>query len=136
LAKEFDVAMQAVARPPAVLVFRYWLPVFAYLGVVQILGAQPDLQVPMLFPNVDKVVHVLEYLGLGVLLARACRASIKLPVPIGTALFAVGVGLCIGAADEFIQSFVPGRMSSVNDLLADATGLLIAQCVYLLVVRE
>ena len=123
-------------RPPAVLVARYWLPVFGYMGLVQFLGAQPDLAVPMLFPNVDKVVHVLEYLVLGVLLARACRASFKLPVPIGTALFAVGVGLCIGASDEFVQSFVPGRMSSVNDLLADATGLLIAQFVFLLVVRD
>ena len=130
------MAMQAVARLPAVLVFRYWLPVFAYLGVVQILGAQPDLQVPMLFPNVDKVVHVLEYLGLGVLLARAIRASVRPPVPIRTALLAVGVGLGMGAADEFIQSFVPNRMSSLNDLLADMTGLLIAQFVYLLVVRE
>lgn len=123
-------------HPPAVLVVRYWLPVFGYLGIVQFLGSQQDLQVPMLFPNVDKVVHVLEYLGIGVLLARACRASYALPVPIGTALFAVGVGLCIGATDEFVQSFVPGRMSSVNDLLADATGLLIAQFVFLLVVRE
>ena len=123
-------------RPPAVLVARYWLPVFGYMGLVQFLGAQPDLAVPMLFPNVDKVVHVLEYLVLGVLLARACRASFRVPVPIGTALFAVGVGLCIGAADEILQSFVPNRMSSVNDLLADATGLLIAQFVYLLVVRE
>jgi VanZ family protein len=130
------VAMQAVARPPAVLVFRYWLPVFVYLALVQVLGAQPDLHVPLLFPNIDKVIHLLEYLGLGVLLARAWRASFRLPVPIKTALLAVGVGLCLGAADEFIQSFVPGRMSSVNDLLADATGLLVAQFIYLLVVRE
>jgi VanZ family protein len=119
-----------------VLLARYWLPVFVYLGAVQLLGAQPDLQVPMLFANVDKVVHVLEYLGLGVLLARAIRGTLKVPVPIRTALLAVGVGLCLGAADEFIQSFTPGRMSSVNDLLADGTGLLFAQFIYLLVVRE
>ena len=130
------MAQRAHPRPPAVLVFRYWLPVFVYLGVVQILGAQPDLHVPMLFPNVDKVVHVLEYLGLGVLLARAIRATFKVPVPIRTALLAVGGGLCLGAADEFVQSFTPGRMSSVNDLLADGTGLLFAQFIYLLVVRE
>lgn len=127
---------RTVSHPPAVLIARYWLPVVVYLGVVQFLGAQPDLQVPMLFPNVDKVVHVLEYLGLGVLLARAIRASVRIPVPIGTALLAVGVGLGMGVADEFIQSFMPGRMSSMNDLLADATGLLIAQFIYLLVVRE
>ena len=130
------MAERPAARPPIELLTRYWLPVFVYLGVVQFLGAQPDLQVPMLFPNVDKVVHVLEYLGIGVLLARAIRATFRVPVPIRTALMAVGVGLCMGAADEFIQSFVPGRMSSVNDLLADGTGLLLAQFIYLLVVRE
>jgi VanZ family protein len=90
----------------------------------------------MLFPNVDKVVHVLEYLGLGVLLARAFRASLGAPPPIRTAMLAVGAGLGMGVADEIVQSFVPGRMSSVNDLLADATGLLFAQVAYLLVVRE
>ncbi|MGH7731319.1 MAG: VanZ family protein [Candidatus Eiseniibacteriota bacterium] len=118
------------------LLARYWLPVLAYLGLIQFLGAQPELQVPMLFPNVDKVVHVLEYLVLGVLLARAFRATLGVAVPIRTALTAVGVGLTIGAADEIVQSFVPGRMTSLNDLLADATGLLIAQFAYLLVMRE
>jgi VanZ family protein len=124
-----------MARPPAVLVMRYWLPVLAYLGAVQLLGAQPDFQVPMLFANADKAVHVVEYLILGLLLVRAIRATFRAPAPLITALAAVAAGLCVGAADEFIQSFVPGRMSSVNDLLADATGLLLAQFGYLLVVR-
>ena len=130
------MAMRAVARPPAELLMRYWLPVVVYLGLVQFIGMQPDLQVPMLFPDADKAVHVLEYLGVGVLLARAIRASVRAPVPIRTALLAVGLGLGMGAADEFIQSFVPSRMSSVNDLLADGTGLLLAQFIYLLAVRE
>ena len=42
----------------------------------------------------------------------------------------------MGVADEVIQSFTPGRMSSVNDLLADFTGLLFAQVAYLLVIRD
>ena len=125
-----------VPRPPAVIFLRYWLPVAVYLGMVQFLGSQPDLQVPSLFPNVDKVVHVLEYLGLGVLLARALRASFRTAAPLRTSLMAVGIGLAMGAADETLQAFVPNRMSSVNDLLADATGLLFAQFAYLIVVRE
>ena len=130
------MATTTLSRSPATLVMRYWLPVFLYLGMVQLLGAQPDLQVPVLFPNVDKVVHLLEYLGLGVLLARALRASFRTPAPLRTSLMAVGIGVAMGAADELLQAFVPGRMSSVNDLLADATGLLVAQFVFLLVVRE
>ncbi len=130
------MATRAMPRPRGELVVRFWLPVFVYLGVVQLLGAQPDLQVPMLFPNADKVVHVLEYLGLGALLARAVRASSAAPAPLRTALIAVGLGLAMGFADEFVQSFVPGRMSSRNDLIADATGLVLAQVLSLLVVRE
>lgn len=130
------MAERALRKPPAELLSRYWLPVVVYLGTVQFLGAQPDLQVPMLFPNVDKVVHVLEYGGLGVFLARAIRASARVPVPIRTALIAVGVGVGMGVMDEYLQSFVPGRISSMNDLLADLTGLLIAQFTFLLVVRE
>jgi len=114
---------------------RFWLPVLGYLAVVQVLGAMPNLSVPMVFPNADKVVHMIEYLGLGVLLARAFRASRPGLVPIQIVLFAVGLGLCMGVADEFIQSFLPGRMSSLNDLLADATGLLFGQFAFLLVVR-
>ena len=130
------MTQRAMTPPPAELVRRYWLPVVVYLAVVQVLGAQPNLTVPMLFPNVDKVVHLLEYGGLGVLLARALRASLGAPAPIRTALLAVGMGLCMGVADEVIQSFVPGRMSSANDLLADFTGLLFAQVGYLLVIRD
>jgi VanZ family protein len=110
--------------------------VLGYLGLVQLLGSRPDFQVPPLFPNVDKAIHVLEYLVLGFLLARAIRASRRNPVPLWTASVAVALGLGVGVADEFVQSFVPGRMSSVNDVMADAAGLLIAQILFLLVVRE
>ena len=130
------MAERALRKPPAELLSRYWLPVLVYLGTIQFLGSQPDLQVPMLFPNVDKVVHVFEYLGLGVFLARAIRASVRVPVPVRTALIAVGVGVGMGITDEFLQSFVPGRMSSMNDLIADLTGLLLAQFIFLLVVRD
>ena len=125
-----------VARRRLEMFLRYWLPVFAYLGLVQFLGSRPELLVPQLFPNVDKLVHVIEYLVLGLLLARACRASFGVAVPLRTALIAVVLGVCVGASDEFVQSFVPGRQSSVNDLLADATGLLFAQVFYLFAIRE
>lgn len=122
--------------PPDVLVRRYWLPVVVYLAVIQVLGAQQNLQVPMIIFNADKAVHILEYGTLGALLARAWRATIGATSPLRTAMLAAGIGVAVGMADEFIQKFVPGRTSSVNDLLADATGLLLAQFVFLLVVRD
>ena len=115
---------------------RYWLPVIVYFAAVQFVGAQPDVQVPMIFPNADKLVHVFEYGTLGFLLVRAIRASQVVPLPLASALIAVALGICVGASDEFVQAFVPNRTSSVNDLIADATGLLFAQVLYLFLVRE
>lgn len=134
--EEIGLADRRVVRRRLDVFVRYWLPVLGYLALVQFVGARPDFQVPPLFPNVDKLVHVIEYLILGVLLVRAVRGGLTGPLPLQAALIAVGLGLCVGASDEFVQSFVPNRMSSVNDLLADATGLLFAQVLYLFVVRE
>lgn len=115
---------------------RYWLPAVLYLGTIQLVSLRPDFQVPMLFPNVDKVIHVFEYLGLGILLVRALRASVPGRTPLFFSAGAVGLGLVVGAADEIVQRWTPGRISSLNDLLADVTGLLFAQVIYLLVVRD
>jgi VanZ family protein len=130
------LAERPVARPPAALLTRYWLPVFAYLVAIQVVTMQPDFHVPPLLPNMDKLIHVLEYLGLGVLLARAFRASLPARAPLALAMAAVVLGTLVGALDELVQRFTPGRMSSVNDLLADATGLLFAQLLFLFVARE
>ena len=130
------MAERPAARPPAVLLTRYWLPVVAYLALIQVASAQPDLQLPPLFPNIDKLVHVLEYLGLGVLLARAFRASLPDRAPALAAGVTITLGVILGASDEVFQRFTPGRMSSLNDVLADATGLLFAQLIFLFVARE
>ena len=127
---------RALRPPPDVLVGRYWLPVVAYLAIIQVLGSQKDLQVPMIIPNADKAVHTIEYGMLGFLLARALRATIGSFEPLRTAIWAWAIGVGVGTADEFIQKFVPGRTSSVNDLLADSTGILLAQFVFLLFHRD
>ena len=130
------MAERPAAQPPVTVFARYWLPVLMYIGVILIVSAQQNLQPPIQFHNADKFYHLLEYLGLGVLLARACRASLTGTAPFGWMWRALGLGLLVGTADEIFQSYVPGRTSSVYDLLADATGLLLAQIVALLVVRE
>jgi len=134
--EEQGLPERALRPPPDVLVGRYWLPVVVYLAIIQFLGSQQSFQVPMIIPNADKAVHTLEYGTLGFLLARALRATIGGFEPLRTALLAWGIGVGVGLADEIVQKFVPGRTSSVNDLLADATGLVIAQFVFLLFHRN
>ena len=114
----------------------YWLPVLLYLTVIVTLSAQPYLTPPLEFPNSDKVMHVLEYFGLGVLVVRALRATMRIQVPLVAALLALAFGIVVGTGDEYFQSFVPGRTSSAFDLLADTAGTLLAQLVYLAFARD
>jgi VanZ family protein len=115
---------------------RYWLPVLAYVSLIFILSAQPHLQPPLRFQNSDKVMHLLEYGVLGLLFARALRASFPGRGWVFTSMLALGIGLGVGAGDEYFQSFVPGRESTVFDWLADGTGLTFAQLAYLALARD
>ncbi len=115
---------------------RYWLPVLGYVTIILTLSAQQHLKPPFRFPNADKVCHLFEYLGLGLLLARALRATMRVRVPLFAAMMAMGIGMAVGASDEIFQSFVPGRDSSVFDWMADSTGILIAQLIYLFFARD
>ena len=127
-------------RPPErrffTLFTRYWLPVLLYVTMVIAISAQPYLVPPMEFRYEDKLIHVLEYFGLGVLIARALRATMRLHLPLAAALIALSLGIVVGTGDEYLQSFVPGRQSSAFDLLADTVGLALAQLVYLAFTRE
>jgi VanZ family protein len=66
----------------------------------------------------DKVEHLIEYAAGGFLAAGAFGRSLRLRPWIAGVLF----GVLWGISDEFHQSFVPGRDSSVWDLAADAVG--------------
>ena len=127
-------------RPPErrffVLFTLYWLPVLLYVTVMLVLSARPYLKPPVEFPNSDKLMHVLEYFGLGVVFARALRATMRIHLPLVAALGALAFGIVVGTAEEYMQSFVPGRVSSPFDLLADTVGLALAQIVYLAFTRE
>ena len=129
-----------MAEPPAAQAFPrftwYWLPVLMYVGVILVISAQPNLHPPTQFQYSDKFYHVLEYFGLGVLLARALRAGRPAVVRSRTVMMAMALGVIVGVGDEIFQSFVPGRLSDVFDVLADATGVLLAQLVFHLAVHE
>ena len=118
------------------LVLTRWLPLLAYVALVFILSAQPNLSVPGTFRYRDKVMHLLEYGPLGFLLARALRATLRVPMPVVAAIMAVALGILVGATDETIQRFTPGRESSIYDVAADTVGLTIAQFIYLAATRE
>jgi VanZ family protein len=100
-----------------------WGPVVGYCALIFLVSAQSDLSLPT-FPSSDsdKVAHVLEYGVLGILWARAVKAS----WPHWTFLLVLAsIGLftgLYGVMDEWHQLYVPGRFSDWHDALADLCG--------------
>lgn len=115
---------------------RYWLPVLVYVTAIVVVSAQPGLRPPGDFTDIDKVAHVVEYFGLGYLLARAWAATLPPGRVMLPALLALATGVGIGAGDELFQRLIPNRDSSVYDLLADTIGILIAQIAFLFARRD
>jgi VanZ family protein len=109
------------------LLFRYWLPLVAYVAVIFSLSAQPYLRPPLHFQNSDKVMHLFEYGVLGALLFRVVRAQGWGRRRDVAAFIVLLGGMAIGAADERFQAFIPGRSSDVMDWLVDSLGVGLAQ---------
>jgi len=124
------MARQLPERRFSTRLARFWLPVLLYLGVIFTLSAQPHLRAPIEFVNSDKLYHLAEYGGLGLLLARALRSTSAAPRRLRLALVAIGLGIVVGASDEWFQSTVPGRESTVYDAVADTLGVALAQWLY------
>jgi len=126
---------------------KYWLPLLIWLGVifvdstdlmsvehtsrfiVPILlwlkpGMAPETIQSILFA-VRKCAHMAEYAILALLLWRALRSGSALRAKISMLFGAVLLGCAVVAAsDEFHQSFVKSRTSSVRDVLLDIAGAL------------
>lgn len=109
---------------------RYWVPALFYVTLIFVVSAQPRLHVPFSFSNADKLMHTMEYSGLGILLGRAWGGMLRPSRPLVIALAAICCGIVIGTLDELFQSTVPGRVCSPYDLAADTFGLVIGQLVY------
>ncbi len=105
----------------AVIFRRGFLILVSFLVVY--LSHQPSLKPPLeLFPHQDKLFHMIEFGGLG--LALVLNRDIFGTKHPRTAMLFSGVAWAV--LDEFHQSFVPGRDSSLQDVAADAAGLVIA----------
>lgn len=96
--------------------------VFVALLIVY-LSHQPSLKPPVeWFPGQDKVFHLVEFGGLGLALVLNADLFGKKH----RKLRMVFSGVIWAAMDEFHQSFVPGRDSSLQDVFADTAGLFLA----------
>jgi hypothetical protein len=102
------------------------LTLFIYSSLIFYLSSQSDPApaiTPFLdIPHVDKFFHATEYGVLGLLWFRVLR-KVDFHNP-NTVVPVISILICLVYAvlDEFLQQFVPNRMSSVGDLAADGIG--------------
>ena len=97
-----------------------WLPPIAYMALIYYLSSQSD-PVPQVTSVVwDKLLHLVEYGGLAVLLARAMLGE-GLTAGV-TLVAAILLTSAYGATDEAHQSRVPQRQADVRDWIVDSIG--------------
>ena len=101
-----------------------WGPAVVYMAVIFTLSAQSKLPAAPGILGWDKLQHLIAYAVMGLLLFRA--AILRPLTRLGPYLMTLIIGALHGAADEYHQSFVPGRNMSAHDWAADVLGLVLA----------
>ncbi|MBN1585979.1 MAG: VanZ family protein [Candidatus Omnitrophica bacterium] len=100
----------------------YWIPVYCFAGAITALSSIPGSADLSAFPQSDKLIHILEYIPLGMAASWACfRSRPKTPWSI---IIAVAVAGCLafGIIDEFRQLGVLGREADPVDVGFDVIG--------------
>jgi hypothetical protein len=105
-------------------------PLLGYLGLICVLSHQEGgtVHVP---GGYDKVVHVAEYVPVGVLALRwwVDRGRTRSGSAAGLALIVL-LGALFALSDEAHQGFVPGRRADWRDVVADTLGVAIGGLAY------
>ena len=96
----------------------------AYGAGVYYLSSQSVTPVAGRLP--DYIVHVLEYVGLTLLVVRALNGGFITPITQLTQFTAVALAVIYAISDEIHQLHVPRRTASLKDVLSDTLGAVLA----------
>ena len=91
-----------------------------WVAITFVVSHQPVVVIPFGAP--DYVAHAINYAVLGVLLVWALAGGQWRAITGSVIAAAVLLAVVFGIADEFHQSFIPGREATVKDVIADAVG--------------
>ena len=105
---------------PAVRALWNWGPAVIWMAATFAVSHQSRVEIPFGAP--DYIGHGVSYAVLGGLLMRALAGGTLRGMRTGLILPAVLIAAVYGVSDEFHQSFIPGRMASVSDIVADTIG--------------
>jgi VanZ family protein len=131
---------------------KYWLPIVIWLimifiGSTDLMSAQHTSRIigpilrwlhPGISPSrieqvqfvIRKTAHLSEYAVLSLLIFRALANMIQSGRFAGAASITLLISSAFAASDEFHQSFVPSRTSSVRDVVIDITGAIFGMTIY------
>lgn len=106
------------------------IPMFLVMGTLYFLSDQPGdtLYLPQVV-GIDKLAHAVAYGVLAATIIFALGGENKERFW-GVVIFTPLACLIYGISDEFHQFFVPGRMPSSADILADVCGSLIVSLLW------
>ena len=89
-----------------------------YMALILTLSSLPAQTLPKTWLlNWDKLIHLIQYFILGVLAMKSLKK-----INFNSVILVIIFGMLFGSIDEFLQSFISGRFSSVLDVLADTIG--------------
>ena len=109
-----------------------WTILGIYCALIFFVSSIPGTEISA--PVDDRISHTVVFMGLGVLLLAAFASVIRQwSRPAITGVLASGI--VYGALDEWHQSFVPYRDSSMKDLLFDTIGVILAIVVVRVMLR-
>jgi VanZ family protein len=111
----------------------YWLPFLTYAALILALSSQSHLPGQEKVP--DKVAHFCEYGFFALLFSRALTSGVLFSISGRQLLGVIAAGGIYAATDEFYQSFIPHRTSSIYDWLADMAGIC-GMITFLVVLRK
>ena len=100
-----------------------WLPPLAWMALIFVLSAQPDLPGapgPWLDTLLKKTGHALSYGLLAWLYWRALRQRFQATATLR--VVSAGLAVAYALSDEYHQTFVPGRNGRLSDVVVDGVG--------------
>ena len=106
------------------------LPTVGYMLLIFGVSSVPSRDLPALID--DRVLHFAEYFVLGVLMVFSVTAWMRRGA-MGVSWF---LASAYAATDEWHQSFVAGRDSSLKDIAFDLLGITVALSVLILLLRQ
>lgn len=115
----------------ALLTYGTWFPIGRWTWEIGGIDAFLQMAVSQRAPLSDLVINVLVYVPVGALLTTAIRAK-----PLFGAISSAFVGLALSAVLEFGQTYLPGRVTSLLDIILNTTGALVGALLVSYVVQS